>query len=671
MGLKNGNKLVTVGGLRKVYDSLMKSYGSILFADLPMPSKMTVGNVYNIKDKFTTTDYFVEGKGKDCAAGTNVGIIEVKETNTETGEIIISYKYDLFGGPMSMDSSGFVSQGQFTKAIAEISNYVRDIEFQPDNTNTVVVTKGNGSSSTYTLNVGKNADVIKDITIDTNLSTDLGPIKNRRITRSDNNTKVHLMWVDPDDSTNDAWGETAVVKKRGSYPTNIEDGTLVLICAVRNKFKSTAYVDEQESSEQWYYRAFPIATSGAVSNSNLNRFDYWHYAVCIDEKNPIEADSVTYPPGYDNSDYKPLRVIMNVNAQMENNKCDWGSWKNAPFMPRPCMLKFDGKVDYYLNPDDYTLKEDGSPSDVSNTSYEGNAMMEFSPVFIKVKREEDTSAQTSKLYIYFCSEKYDDDYECWSCKKEDGTYADHYYMAIYEATLINGKFRSLSTGNVAKTNISGGLTTCMNYARQCGEGWNIDLWSDWDLLRCLGILVTKRLNSQKAIGAGGTSYNVVPTGAGNKKGMFWGALDYQNTYATKFFGIENPWGDIYRYCAGVIMNSDYATILIKHTYSVVDGSTINDYNDSGTGYINTGLKIPTSNGYITKMQGNSQCITAPMSIGGSDTTHLSDYMYRGNTGLFIGGYGGISDCGLFFWSSYYSPSDSFVNFGAALSFKNF
>ena len=149
------------------------------------------------------------------------------------------------------------------------------------------------------------------------------------------------------------------------------------------------------------------------------------------------------------------------------------------------------------------------------------------------------------------------------------------------------------------------------------------------------------------------------------------SLDYQNTYATKFIGIENPWGDIYRYCAGVIMNSDYATILIKHTYSVVDGSTINGYNDSGTGYINTGLKIPTSNGYITKMQGNSQCITAPMSIGGSDTTHLSDYMYRGSTGLFINGSGGPSSCGLFSWDSADSPSYSDVSFGAALSFKNF
>ena len=114
------------------------------------------------------------------------------------------------------------------------------------------------------------------------------------------------------------------------------------------------------------------------------------------------------------------------------------------------------------------------------------------------------------------------------------------------------------------------------------------------------------------------------------------------------------------------MNSDYATILIKHTYSVVDGSTINGYNDSGTGYINTGLKIPTSNGYITKMHGNSQCITAPMSIDGSDTTHFSDYMFRGRTGLFLGGSGRFSLSGLFFWDSSFLPSASNGDFGAAL-----
>ena len=671
MALTNGSKIVTIAGLRKVYDQLLgkisgvyKPCGSIAFADLPAPSANTLGNLYNIEDDFITTDDFVEGKDKEYSAGNNIGIILVKNTDPQTGTVTEEYKYDVFGTSLNIDSTKFVTQAQFTKATAEMSNYVRDIDFQPNNTNTVVVTKGNGSSTTYTLNVGKNADVIKDITIDTSLSTDLGHVKHRRITRSDNNSKVHLLWEDPDDSPNDAWGETVVVKKKGSYPTDIEDGTLVLICAVKNKFKATAYVDDQQNSEDWFYRAFPIATSGAVSNSNLNRFDYWHYAVCIDESNPIEADSVTYPAGYDNENYKPLRVIMNTNAQMANNKCDWGDWKNAPFMPRPCMLTYDGKVDYYLDPDDYTLKEDGSPSDVTDSNYAGNAMMEFSPVFIKPERVGDN------LYIYFCSEKYDDNYECWSCKKEDGTYADHYYMAIYEASYINGKFRSLSTGKVADTSL-GGIQACMNYAAQCGQGWNIDLWSDWDLLRCLGILVTKRLNSQKAIGAGATSYHCVPTGAGNQKGMFWGALDYQNTYATKFFGIENPWSHNWRYCAGIIMDSDALTIKIKHTYSVVDGSTINGYNDTGTGYINTGLKIPTS-GYISKIQGDSQCITAPMEIkGGSDTTYYSDYIWYSSTGLFINGYGGDSSFGLFSWGSSSSPSSSYASCGAALSFKNF
>lgn len=35
---------------------------------------------------------------------------------------------------------------------------------------------------------------------------------------------------------------------------------------------------------------------------------------------------------------------------------DYGSWANAFFMPRPCMLKTNGQVDYYLNENDLTKK---------------------------------------------------------------------------------------------------------------------------------------------------------------------------------------------------------------------------------------------------------------------------------------------------------------------------
>lgn len=44
---------------------------------------------------------------------------------------------------------------------------------------------------------------------------------------------------------------------------------------------------------------------------------------------------------------------------------DYGSWANAFFMPKPCMLKTNGQVDYYLNENDLTKKTDGSASSSS------------------------------------------------------------------------------------------------------------------------------------------------------------------------------------------------------------------------------------------------------------------------------------------------------------------
>lgn len=51
----------------KVY----KFKGSVAFAELPSEG-LGEGDVYNIKDTFTTTEAFLEGAGKDYPAGTNV-----------------------------------------------------------------------------------------------------------------------------------------------------------------------------------------------------------------------------------------------------------------------------------------------------------------------------------------------------------------------------------------------------------------------------------------------------------------------------------------------------------------------------------------------------------------------------------------------------------------------
>lgn len=684
MALTNGGMLVTVAGLRGVYDEIgekitklenkvsiiYKPCGSIAFADLPTPSADTLGNIYNVTDEFTTTDSFVEGEGTKCSAGTNVGIILVQTTNEETGTTTKKYKYDLFSiGGSGGGSDDYVTQKQFTTAMSDMTNYVRDVEFPSDDSNTITVTKGNGSSSTYTINVGKNADVITDITIDTSLTTDLGRTTNRRIVKNSDTGQVQLWWSDPkDDGKSDTWGETLIIKKKGSFPTSIEDGTLVVICAVRDRFKNNAYVDTQESPDEWNYCAFPVATTGAISSTaTANKFEFWHYAICIDESNAVPSTCVSYVEGYDNEGYTPLIVEMGAdNSQIKENKCNWGDWADAPFMPRPCMLKSDGTVDYYLNPNDYTLKENGEPSDVADTSYDGNAMMEFNKVFIRARRV------SNKLYIYFCSDKYDNNYECWPCKKEDGTYADHYYMSIYQATLVDGKLRSISTGG-SPSGTLGGMTSAASYAVANGVGWNINLWSDWETFTLLSVLVTRRLDVLNSTTRYTTS---APLGSSNKKGMFWGSYNGQSTYNGKAFGIEMPWGQNYRYCHGIYLSGSYnRDIFVKRTYSTIDGSTTLGYNQSGTGYVKTGLQLPQISSYshVKQIQGDNRCITAPLSALGSSTTYYcadiwgytnnKTYQYRNAIFLYANS--------PFAWVAGDDPSDSAFYYGASLSYKGF
>ena len=98
---------------------------------------------------------------------------------------------------------------------------------------------------------------------------------------------------------------------------------------------------------------------------------------------PDESDS------YDCVTYLADAVGM-TPAVMGTTAFNYGSWENAFFMPKPCMLKFDGTVDYYLDPNDYTKKADGTASDIADLSYGGNAMMEFPLIwykFVQIKKK--------------------------------------------------------------------------------------------------------------------------------------------------------------------------------------------------------------------------------------------------------------------------------------------
>ncbi len=79
--------------------SVYKPVGSVAFAGLPAAAEAILGNVYNVTDKFTTTDNFVEGAGAKHPAGTNVVVVS-------TGEG--TYGYDVLAG--FVDLSGYVEK---------------------------------------------------------------------------------------------------------------------------------------------------------------------------------------------------------------------------------------------------------------------------------------------------------------------------------------------------------------------------------------------------------------------------------------------------------------------------------------------------------------------------------------------------------------------------------
>ena len=139
----------------------------------------------------------------------------------------------------------------------------------------------------------------------------------------------------------------------------------------------------------------------------------------INDSNP--ATRVSYPSDVENKNFAAAR--MNFGGAFS-----YGGWDSTPgkkFMPRPCMLRFDGTVAYYLNPNDYTKKADGTPSDISNVNFQGNAMMEWPKIYVK-------RWESSGVFHFRCSDvKVDNSYECWCNYDKNNREIPHFYTPIF------------------------------------------------------------------------------------------------------------------------------------------------------------------------------------------------------------------------------------------------
>ena len=401
------------------------------------------------------------------------------------------------------------------------------------------------------------------------------------------------------------------------------------------------------------------------------------YAFHIDANESDPAEAVTYRED----------AVGMTPAYMDytNDVFNYGSWGDAFFMPRPCMLKSDGTVDYYLDPDDYSKKIDGTTaSDVGNTAYDGNAMMEWGRGGKKIyyKVVPDTGDDASGT-VYIADGKVDEDYQCWSFINNKGDLVDHFYTPIYNGSIVSSKMRSLSGQTVSnKTTATQEKTAAQLNNPSTDLLWNIECIADRILINFLCVLITKTLDSQTAFGQGANSggseavNNTFTTGVHNAKGMFYGtnsgavsSNDFAN--CVKIFGMENYYGFQWRRQNGWIkVNSDQR---LKLTNGTEDGSTANGYNEDGTGYISLGAApTGTSGGYIKKSK-FTQYGLLPYDASGDSTHYYCDGLWFNNgatTFALVGG-SSASSSQVGVWSAYLSPGAGASHWaiGAALSCK--
>ena len=90
--------------------------------------------------------------------------------------------------------------------------------------------------------------------------------------------KLAIKWTDPDATVVAdgiilaTWASTKVVCKVGAYPTNPEDGTLIVNSVTRNAYSSTALnVSGLTNNTLYYITFFPISTDGNVNTNVANR----------------------------------------------------------------------------------------------------------------------------------------------------------------------------------------------------------------------------------------------------------------------------------------------------------------------------------------------------------------------------------------------------------------
>lgn len=374
-----------------------------------------------------------------------------------------------------------------------------------------------------------------------------------------------------------------------------------------------------------------------------------------------------------------------AHMDYEKGVFDYGSWKDAFFMPKLVMLKQDGTVDCYLDPNDDSKKLDGTDShawhlgivetsttaaiahavddyfvlgdklyqttsaiaigdtiaeginciEITGVNVHDNVMIEWGQRGKKIWSKIVPSADHESCDVFISDSQVDDGYNDFAFHNKNGVSMDHFYTPAYNGSLVNDVLRSLPDMKAMNSKTA---TQERTYAQANGSDmWDMEKKVDIDLINSLLVLMGRSTNTQAVFGeglhTGGTSQidNNFRTGVHSTKGMFYGTNSgtiangsYGN--AVKVFFMENWWGFQWRRYLGHLLVSGIQKV--KLTYGTEDGSTAEGFDFTGSNYITIGATPSgTSGGYISKMYFAKQGAFSRVASGTATTQYCDGQWY--------------------------------------------
>lgn len=455
------------------------------------------------------------------------------------------------------------------------------------------------------------------------------------------NGQATLTWTDPPQSetiygVDIVWKNTTVRYKAGSPPTSATDGTVATIETTHNQYQSNALtIDNLTNGTTYYISVFPKSESGAINTE----------ATQIVECTPKSFS--TWTVKIDQSNSNPLTCCTYADSAVGMTKGS-SEWDDI-FGYKPCIMK-DGVVQGYLNPNDFTKYENGTPAPITDINYD--VMIEFPRMGL------DISTSGEVITIKLTNAKNDSNFQ-YLAHKRGNVQKDYFYLGAYLAT---GSSNKLGSNSEFAPLVNTSLTDFINYAHNRGSGYEIMAFYQWTYVQALYVMKYGNLNSQVALGRGYTrgSSNQI-TGTTNTLGMCYGNPD-SGTDRMKLFGLEDLWGNAYQSISG-LYSSNRNLLTTTDNFGVDTSVSSWEYN------VSSGVTSDVV-GYISKSQGTNNGGFVIKVENGSSTTYYSDYSYLiAFRFAVVGGFWNDGDhAGVFYCEVATSASGSRNNVGSRLMY---